>query len=592
MFSNSAIRHHASPLSGVDAYLLGVTLVGCALLGAVAVDSASTFLPARRPSSGCSRAWRCSARCSPSRCAATTRSRARPRSCSRCLLLFGTTAAVLAQTASSLLTSAPRPQAGAADELRSRAADDLRRGRRRAALGSHGSAASGCLAPDRRLRGAWACSSPGGAYFLTTNLLALRGSGVARGGVAAWILQRDLTLQVLTAAVFISLAPIILLAAHVDLSLCLLLLLPMIAIYKGGREAVMNEHRATHDLLTGLPNRVLFTDRIDQAVKLARRERTVRRGPVPGPRPFQGDQRHARPPPRRPAAAHARADGCGRCCVRATRSRGSAATSSASCCRTPTPAQASPCGGKDPRCACKRPLRGRGAHPPGRRQHRDRVLPDARSRRDDAAAARGRRHVRGQGEPQWIRGLQRRPRHPEHRAGDAGKRPAQRGRRPASSCSSISRSSTSGPSVWSASRRSHAGSRPRGAGQPGRVHTRSRSRSACIKPLTMRLLGQALDGVARLGGGRRGLVLAVNVSARHLMSRDFVEEIEDLLRALGNHAVEPQAGDHGDDHHGRPVSRRGRGAGAERARGEGRDRRLRHRLFVARIPEAACPWTR
>jgi diguanylate cyclase (GGDEF)-like protein len=86
------------------------------------------------------------------------------------------------------------------------------------------------------------------------------------------VLQRDLTLQVLTAAVFISLAPIILLSAHLDLSLCLLLLLPMIAIYKGGREAVINEHRATHDLLTGLPNRVLFADRIDQAVKLAERE--------------------------------------------------------------------------------------------------------------------------------------------------------------------------------------------------------------------------------------------------------------------------------------------------------------------------------
>ena len=48
------------------------------------------------------------------------------------------------------------------------------------------------------------------------------------------MLQRDLTLQVLTAAVFISLAPIILLAAHVDLSLCLLLLLPMSPCTRAG----------------------------------------------------------------------------------------------------------------------------------------------------------------------------------------------------------------------------------------------------------------------------------------------------------------------------------------------------------------------
>ena len=51
-----------------------------------------------------------------------------------------------------------------------------------------------------------------------------------------------------------------------------------------------------------------------------------------GPRPLQGDQRHARPPLRRPAAASSSRGASSRSCAAATRSRASAATSSASSC--------------------------------------------------------------------------------------------------------------------------------------------------------------------------------------------------------------------------------------------------------------------
>ena len=60
------------------------------------------------------------------------------------------------------------------------------------------------------------------------------------------------------------------------------------------------------------------------------------RGHDHGSRPLQGDQRHARPPRGRRAARRRSPAGCARRCGRATRSRGSAATSSASSRWTPS----------------------------------------------------------------------------------------------------------------------------------------------------------------------------------------------------------------------------------------------------------------
>ena len=267
--SHSAIREPS--LSAVDAYLLGVTLAGGALLVAVGLDSASDFLV-----SAPAEFWVFTGLAALGQML-TIKVRGYDEITSSTafvyalLLLFGTTAAVLAQTLSTLLTALRdrRPVLQTSFALAQQTISI-------AVAGALLTALTDLPRPDAsppiaafEVPGVFVA---GGAYFLMTNLLGHVGPALLERESLRSILQRDLTLQVLTAAVFISLAPIIVLAAHVDLSLCLLLLLPMIAVYKGGREAVMNEHRATHDLLTGLPNRVLFTDRIDQAVKLAHRE--------------------------------------------------------------------------------------------------------------------------------------------------------------------------------------------------------------------------------------------------------------------------------------------------------------------------------
>jgi len=83
--------------------------------------------------------------------------------------------------------------------------------------------------------------------------------------------RSDLGFQAWSTAVLVSLAPIVLIVVQQEPGLFPLIALPLAAIQLGARQAKINQHRARHDALTGLPNRVLLQERVAASLAQARR---------------------------------------------------------------------------------------------------------------------------------------------------------------------------------------------------------------------------------------------------------------------------------------------------------------------------------
>jgi len=110
----------------------------------------------------------------------------------------------------------------------------------------------------------------GGAAFLVVNhVLAGAAAALLQDEPPLRYLAADFGFQALTAGFVLALAPLVVAAAEASMALVPLCLVPAVAIYTGAREATRHAHQASHDALTGLPNRLLLHERLGRALAAA-----------------------------------------------------------------------------------------------------------------------------------------------------------------------------------------------------------------------------------------------------------------------------------------------------------------------------------
>jgi diguanylate cyclase (GGDEF)-like protein len=103
-------------------------------------------------------------------------------------------------------------------------------------------------------------------FLVNTALVAAVVALVERRRVWRCIVE-DWLAETSTAGLMLGLSPIMVLAADYSLVLVGFLFMPLYAIHLGGSAANAREYEAIHDALTGLPNRVLFRERVEQAIR-------------------------------------------------------------------------------------------------------------------------------------------------------------------------------------------------------------------------------------------------------------------------------------------------------------------------------------
>ena len=116
------------------------------------------------------------------------------------------------------------------------------------------------------------------------------------------------TTQITSGSILANDNALILLLGGVTISLLMALLVLALgtgrarAMWLMRKRTAQLEYQAFHDSLTGLPNRALILDRLEQMMLRLRREHAPGVRPLPRPRQLQGRQRHPRPRRGRPAA--------------------------------------------------------------------------------------------------------------------------------------------------------------------------------------------------------------------------------------------------------------------------------------------------
>ncbi len=100
------------------------------------------------------------------------------------------------------------------------------------------------------------------AFFAVNYGLAGIGAALLAGLAPGRYLRDDLPFQAWIAGCLLAFAPVVLAAGDMSAPLVAVAFVPVLAIYVGGRQAVLNGHRAHHDTLTDLPNRLLLSERL------------------------------------------------------------------------------------------------------------------------------------------------------------------------------------------------------------------------------------------------------------------------------------------------------------------------------------------
>ena len=106
----------------------------------------------------------------------------------------------------------------------------------------------------------------GTAFFLVNTIIVGAAIALYQRAPVPQYLRRDFLFSFYTSAVLLCLAPVVLAAVHFSPVLYPACLLPIAAVYQGGRQAARAEHQATHDALTGLPNRLRLEALIERAI--------------------------------------------------------------------------------------------------------------------------------------------------------------------------------------------------------------------------------------------------------------------------------------------------------------------------------------
>ena len=109
------------------------------------------------------------------------------------------------------------------------------------------------------------------ALFATNHALACTAGALLADLPIGRYLREDFVFQAWTGGCLLAFAPAAVASAQASIALVPVTFVPMIAIYIGGIQAAVNMHRAYHDSLTELPNRLMLSEKLQSSLTEAER---------------------------------------------------------------------------------------------------------------------------------------------------------------------------------------------------------------------------------------------------------------------------------------------------------------------------------